>query len=192
MFPTTRLRRLRYNPAVRELVCETRLSPANFILPLFVRPGEGRREPIASMPGHSQLSPDLLADEVSRAAELGLGGVMLFGIPANKDAVGSDAMSDEGIVAQAVRAAKQAAKDFLIVTDICCCEYTDHGHCGAIGRSTGRIDVENDATLELIARQAVVHARAGADVVAPSGMIDGMVGAIRGRSTPPVFRICPL
>ena len=105
--------------------------------------------------------------------------MILFGIPAKKDALGSDAMSDSGIVAQAVRAAKQAAKDFLIVTDVCCCEYTDHGHCGAIGRSTGRIDVENDATLELLAKQAVVHARAGADVVAPSGMIDGMVGAIR-------------
>jgi porphobilinogen synthase len=179
MFPTTRLRRLRYNPAVRELVRETRLSPANFILPLFVRPGEGVREPIGSLPGHCQLSPDTLADEIRQAAGLGLGGVILFGIPDKKDALGSDATSDSGIIAQAIRAAKQAAPDFLVITDICCCEYTDHGHCGAIGRSTGRIDVENDATLELIAKQAVVHARAGADMVAPSGMIDGMVGAIR-------------
>ena len=191
MFPTTRLRRLRYHPAVRELVRETRLSPANLVLPLFVRPGEGVREPIASMPGNFQLSPDLLADEVSQAAELGLGGVILFGIPAKKDATGSDAMSDSGIVAQAVRAAKQAAKDFLVITDVCCCEYTDHGHCGAIGRSTGRIDVENDATLELLAKQAVVHARAGADVIAPSGMIDGMVARSARRSTPPVFCTCP-
>ena len=179
MFPTTRLRRLRYHPAVRELACETRLSAANFILPLFVRPGEGVREPIASMPGHAQISPDVLADEVREAATLGIGGVILFGIPAEKDAQGSDAMSDEGIIARAVRAAKQAAPDLLVVTDVCCCEYTDHGHCGEIGRSTGRMDVENDPTLELLARQALVHARAGADMVAPSGMIDGMVGAIR-------------
>lgn len=179
MFPTTRLRRLRYHPAVRELVRETRLAPSNLVLPLFVRPGDGVREPIGSMPGVCQLSPDRLADEVSQAAELGLGGVILFGIPAQKDALGSDATSDAGIIAQAVRRAKQAAKDFLVITDVCCCEYTDHGHCGAIGRSTGRIDVENDATLELLAKQAVVHARAGADVIAPSGMMDGMVAAIR-------------
>jgi porphobilinogen synthase len=179
MFPTTRLRRLRYHPAVRELVRETRLSPANFILPLFVRPGKEVREPIAAMPGQCQLSPDMLAEEISQSVELGLGGVMLFGIPAMKDALGSDATSDQGIIAQAIRAAKQASRDFLVVTDICCCEYTDHGHCGAIGRSTGRLDVENDPTLELLAKQALVHVRAGADMVAPSGMIDGMVGAIR-------------
>ncbi len=179
MFPITRLRRLRQHPAVRELVRETRLSPANFVLPLFVRPGEGVSRPIASMPGHCQLSPDMLADEISQGVELGLGGVLLFGIPDKKDPLGSDAMSDSGIVAQAIRAAKQTAPDFLVITDVCCCEYTDHGHCGAIGRSTGRLDVENDATLEMIAKQAVVHARAGADMVAPSGMIDGMVGAIR-------------
>jgi len=179
MFPTTRLRRLRYHPAVRELVRATRLAPANLILPLFVRPGRGVSLPIASMPGHAQLSPDMLAEQVGQAVELGLGGVLLFGIPAVKDAVGSDAMSDAGIVAQAVRPVKQSAKDFLVITDVCCCEYTDHGHCGSIGRSTGRLDVENDATLELLAKQALVHARAGADMVAPSGMIDGMVGAIR-------------
>ncbi len=178
-FPTTRLRRLRYHPSVRELVRETRIGPANLILPLFVRPGRAINEPIAAMPGQCQLSPDMLAHEISQAAELGLGGVMLFGIPDKKDALGSDATSDSGIIAQAIRAAKQAAGDFLIVTDVCCCEYTDHGHCGAIGRSTGRLDVENDATLDLLARQAVVHARAGADMVAPSGMIDGMVAAIR-------------
>jgi len=179
MFPTTRLRRLRYNPSVRELVRETRLAPGNFILPLFVRPGEGQRMPIAAMPGNAQLSIDVLADEVREARSLGIGGVMLFGIPAEKDAQGSDAMSGDGIIARAVRAAKQAAPDMLLVTDICCCEYTDHGHCGLLGESTGRMDVENDPTLELLARQALVHARAGADMVAPSGMIDGMVGAIR-------------
>jgi porphobilinogen synthase len=178
-FPTTRLRRLRYHPAVRHLVHSTRLSPAGLILPLFVRPGENVRREISAMPGNYQLSPDLLAREIRQAAELGLGGVILFGIPAEKDAAGSDATSDSGIIAQAVRAAKQAAPELLLVTDVCFCEYTDHGHCGPLSDATGRTDVDNDATLKLLARQAVVHARAGADMVAPSGMIDGMVGAIR-------------
>ena len=178
-FPTTRMRRLRYHPAVRRLVRRTRLAPERLILPLFVRPGKKLRREIPSMPGHCQLSPDLLADEVRQAADLGLGGVLLFGIPAEKDAVGSDATSDSGIIAQAVRAAKDAAPDVLLITDVCFCEYTDHGHCGPLDESTGRMDVNNDATLALLGRQAVVHARAGADVVAPSGMMDGMVGAIR-------------
>jgi porphobilinogen synthase len=160
-------------------VRETRLSPANLVLPLFVRPGRGVRQEIASMPGNYQLSPDLLADEVREAASLGLGGVLLFGIPAAKDATGSDATCDSGIIAEAIRAAKQAAPDVLLITDVCFCEYTDHGHCGPLNDATGRMDVDNDATLELLARQTVVHARAGADMVAPSGMMDGMVGAIR-------------
>jgi len=178
-FPITRLRRLRYNPAVRELVKETRISPANLILPLFVRPGRAVKQEIAAMPGNFQLSPDMLADEVSQAVELGLGGVILFGIPEKKDATGSDALSDAGIIPQAIRTAKRAARDFLVITDVCFCEYTDHGHCGPVTQTTGRHDVDNDATLKLLAQQALVHARAGADVVAPSGMIDGMVGAIR-------------
>jgi porphobilinogen synthase len=178
-FPTTRLRRLRYHPAVRRLIKETRLSPECLVLPLFVRPGEKVRREISAMPGNYQLSPDMLMDEVRAAAELGLGGVMLFGIPDSKDAAGSDATSEAGIIAKAVRAAKQAAPNLLVITDVCFCEYTDHGHCGPLTDATGRMDVDNDATLELLARQAVVHARAGADVVAPSGMMDGMVGAIR-------------
>jgi porphobilinogen synthase len=178
-FPTTRLRRLRYHPAVRRLVRRTRLSPADLILPLFVRPGKNVRREISAMPGNYQLSPDLLADEVRQAAQLGLGGVILFGIPAQKDPTGSDATSDSGIIAQAVRVAKQAAPELLLVTDVCFCEYTDHGHCGPLSDATGRTDVDNDATLKLLAEQALVHARAGADMVAPSGMIDGMVGAIR-------------
>lgn len=179
-FPTTRLRRLRYHPAVRRLVGQTRLSPSDLILPLFVRPGENVRQEISALPGHAQLSPDLLADELRRAVELGLGGVILFGIPQRKDAAGSDATSDSGIIPQALRMAKQAAGDLLLITDVCFCEYTDHGHCGVPGESSGRLDVDNDATLKLLAQQAVVHARAGADMVAPSGMMDGMVGAIRG------------
>jgi porphobilinogen synthase len=179
MFPTTRLRRLRYHPAVRELTRETRLAPSQFVLPLFVRSGEKLRKEIAAMPGNYQLSPDLLADEAREAADLGLGGVILFGIPDNKDAVGSEALSQSGIIPKALRALKRAAPNLLAVTDLCFCEYTDHGHCGPIAESTGRPDVDNDATLELLGQQAVVHARAGADVIAPSGMMDGMVQAIR-------------
>lgn len=178
-FPTTRLRRLRYQPAVRRLVQTTRLDPAQLILPLFVRPGEAVRRPIASMPGHAQLSIDLLTGEARSAAAAGLGGVLLFGIPAEKDDRGSDACSEQGIVPQAVRALKAAVPELLVITDVCFCEYTSHGHCGPLGRSTGRVDVDNDATLELLGRQAVCHAEAGADMVAPSGMMDGMVGAIR-------------
>jgi porphobilinogen synthase len=178
-FPTTRLRRLRHHPAIRELVRETRLSAGSLILPLFVRPGIGQRRAIGAMPGHDQLSPDLLAAEVREAASLGLGGVLLFGIPADKDLAGSDSYSDNGIVQEGIKAAKQLAPDMLIMTDVCFCEYTSHGHCGVVNEKTGRTDVDNDATLELLARQAVSHARAGADIVAPSGMIDGMVAAIR-------------
>lgn len=179
-FPTTRLRRLRYNPAVRELVRQTRLSPSNFILPLFARPGRNIAQPISSMPEHAQLSVDKIADEAKQAADLGLGGVILFGIPAEKDPTGSDSYHEEGIVQQAVRAVKKAAPNLLCITDVCFCEYTSHGHCGAVSDKTGRMDVDNDATLELLGLQAQSHARAGADMVAPSGMMDGMVGAIRG------------
>ena len=149
------------------------------ILPLFVRAGSGPKQPIASMPGHSQLTLEDLAAEVREAEQLGLGGVILFGIPATKDAVGSDACSDSGIVQQALAVVKRAAPKLLAVSDVCFCEYTDHGHCGVVREQGGRIDVDNDATLELLARQAVSHAKAGADLIAPSGMMDGMVGAIR-------------
>jgi porphobilinogen synthase len=179
MFPTTRLRRLRYQPAVRRLVRHTQLSASRLVMPLFVRPGAGQRRPIASMPGNFQLSPDLLAEEARAAAALGLGGVMLFGIPAVKDATGSDATSPQGIISEAVRTIKQAAPELLVITDVCFCEYTSHGHCGPLGPVGARVDVDNDATLELLGEQAVVHAAAGADIVAPSGMMDGMVGAIR-------------
>jgi porphobilinogen synthase len=175
------MRRLRAHPAVRSLVRETNVSPANLILPLFVRAGESIRQEIGSMPGHYQVSPDLLADEIRQAADLGLGGILLFGIPEHKDAVGSDAMSDHGIIPQAIQVAKKTAPDLLVITDVCFCEYTSHGHCGALSDATGRMDVDNDATLTMLGHQVVAHARAGADLVAPSGMIDGMVGAIRQR-----------
>jgi porphobilinogen synthase len=132
------------------------------------------------MPGHAQLSVDLLKDEVREAEALGLGGVILFGIPDEKDEVGSDSYCADGIIQQGVRAAKEAAPDLLVVTDVCFCEYTSHGHCGIVNDKTGRPDVDNDATLELLAKQVVSHAEAGADMVAPSGMLDGMIGAIRG------------
>jgi porphobilinogen synthase len=179
MFPTSRLRRLRYNPAVRQLVQSTRLAPANLLMPLFVRPGSGVRKEIASMPGNFQLSPDLLVEEIRELHDLGLGGVILFGIPEAKDAVGSDSTSPDGIIARSVEAAKRAVPDALVATDVCLCEYTDHGHCGPLREVAGRTEVDNDAALEILARQALVHARAGADLVAPSGMMDGMVGAIR-------------
>jgi porphobilinogen synthase len=178
-FPTTRLRRLRYLPQVRRLVQETRLSAGDMIYPLFVRSGSGIRQEIASMPGQFQLSLDQLAEEIRQLAGLGLGGVLLFGIPAEKDATGSDAMSDDGIIQQAVRVVKRVAPELLTVTDVCFCEYTSHGHCGALHERSGKVDVDNDTTLQMLGRQAVSHARAGADMVAPSGMMDGMVGAIR-------------
>lgn len=179
-FPSLRLRRLRYVPAVRRLVRQTTLTPANFVLPLFVRPGRQVKQEVASMPGNYQCSVDVLVEEAKAAQSLGLGGILLFGIPAHKDAVGSDAVSDSGIIPQAVRAVKDAVPDLLVITDVCFCEYTDHGHCGPLTQVAGRTDVDNDATLELLAQQSAAHARAGADIVAPSGMMDGMVRAIRG------------
>jgi porphobilinogen synthase len=179
-FPTTRLRRLRRHPVLRGLVRETTLTPDDLILPLFVRPGRGIRNEIASMPGNYQLSVDTLVDEVGSAVDLGVRSFILFGIPAHKDAVGSSAWDDDGIVQNSLRALRETFKDrVLLITDECFCEYTDHGHCGPLSECGGRRDVDNDATLPLLAKQCVSHAKAGVDVVAPSGMMDGMVQAIR-------------
>jgi porphobilinogen synthase len=179
-FPAVRPRRLRHNPLLRELVRETALTVRDLIFPLFVRPGRGVKKEIASMPGNYQLSVDRLIDEVGAAADLGVRSFILFGIPAHKDATGSSALDDEGIVQQALRALRQAYKErILLIADECFCEYTDHGHCGVLSEATGRLDLDNDKTLPLLAAQCVSHARAGADLVAPSGMLDGMVGAIR-------------
>jgi porphobilinogen synthase len=180
MFPTDRPRRLRRHPLLRDLVRETTLTVQDLILPLFVRPGRGVKKEIASMPGNYQLSVDRLVDEVGAAADLGVRAFILFGIPAHKDATGASALEDDGIVQQALRALRGTYKDrILLLTDECFCEYTDHGHCGVLTEVGGRLDLDNDATLPLLAQQCVSHARAGADVVAPSGMLDGMVGAIR-------------
>src|SRR5262249_14860328 len=179
-FPTARPRRLRHHPLLRGLVRETSLSVGDLILPLFVRPGRGVKKEIPSMPGNYQFSTDRLVDEVGAMADLGIRAFILFGIPTSKDATGSSALADDGIVQQALRALRQAfGANVLLMTDECFCEYTDHGHCGVLSESTGRLDLDNDATLPLLAEQCVSHARAGADVVAPSGMLDGMVKAIR-------------
>ena len=183
LFPASRLRRLRYHSGVRRLTRDTILSPDRFIIPLFVRPGEGIRQPIAAMPGQFQLSLDELVKDVKELEKLGVGGVMLFGVPEAKDAVGSDAMSDDGIIATAIRALKDVVgKDFLVIADVCFCEYTDHGHCGVLkkcGAGDEDWDVDNDATLANLVKQTLVQARAGVDMVAPSGMMDGMIAAIR-------------
>jgi porphobilinogen synthase len=174
-FPTHRGRRLRYNPAVRRLVTETRFFPSQLIYPLFVRPGEKIETEIASMPRQYQLSIDKLMPRCEDALELGIGGVILFGIPEEKDAIGSDGSSDDGIVQKAVREIKERFPELLVITDLCMCEYTDHGHCGILLDG----DVENDASLERLAASALAQARAGADIVAPSDMMDGRVAAIR-------------
>ena len=178
-FPNVRMRRLRYHPGVRALIRETTLAPGQLILPLFVRPGKNIRQPIASMPGQFQLSLDQLAVEAKEAESLGIAGIILFGIPAEKDLAGTDSYCDQGIVQQAIRTVKEAAPKLLVVTDVCFCEYTSHGHCGLLEERNGQQDVANDPTLDLLGKQAVSHAQAGADMVAPSGMMDGMVGAIR-------------
>jgi porphobilinogen synthase len=178
-FPQVRLRRLRQHSALRELVRETDLSVRDLILPLFVRHGTNNRQPIASMPGHDQVTVDLLAEDVKAITDLGIPGVILFGIPPWKDLTGSAALRDDGVVQQAIRKIKATTADLLVITDLCFCEYTDHGHCGVLVDRGGRSDVDNDASLELLAQQAVSHAKAGADVIAPSGMMDGMVTAIR-------------
>jgi len=174
-FPIDRPRRLRRTPAIRALVRETHLQPSNFILPLFVVEGEGVRKEIRSMPGNAQLSIDVLVKEAEEAAALGVGGVILFGIPKHKDEDATGAYDDEGIVQRAVAALKQEVPKLLVITDVCNCEYTSHGHCGKIVND----DVDNDITLGWLAQAAVSHARAGADIVAPSDMMDGRVGAIR-------------
>ncbi|NIR51664.1 porphobilinogen synthase [candidate division KSB1 bacterium] len=173
--PYIRPRRLRGSPEIRSMVRETQLTVDDLIYPLFVTHEKQARKPIPSMPGQFQLSLDNLIEEVQDVRRLGIPAIILFGIPEKKDATGSDSYDDNGIIQQAVRAVKESVSGLMVITDVCFCEYTDHGHCGVIKNN----DVDNDATLELLAKQAVSHAKAGAEMVAPSGMIDGMVGAIR-------------
>jgi porphobilinogen synthase len=188
-FPVERPRRLRSSEALRRLVRETQLAPSQFILPLFVCPGEGVRKEIGSMPGNAQLSIDNLVRECEECRSLGLGGIMLFGIPEEKDEFASGAYASDGITQRAVRALKREVPGLLVMTDVCNCEYTSHGHCGWVDNEK----VDNDVTLEWLAKTAVSHAAAGADVVAPSDMMDGRVAAIRqaldcaGHSETPIL-----
>jgi porphobilinogen synthase len=174
-FPQYRPRRLRKDDLFRRMVRETHLRPEDLILPLFVRPGRGVRQPISSMPGHFQFSIDLLVQEAEEARSLGIPGVILFGIPEKKDEMGSEAYAQDGIIQRAIRSVKESVEGILVITDVCLCEYTSHGHCGMVREGK----VLNDETLDLLARQALSHVRAGADMVAPSDMMDGRVGAIR-------------
>jgi porphobilinogen synthase len=175
------MRRLRRTESLRALVRETAVTPGDLIYPLFLCPGEGVRRPVGSMPGVFNLSIDEAVREAEEAARLGLGGLLLFGLPESKDEQGSGAYDDEGIVQQGLRALKESAasKKLVLIGDVCLCEYTSHGHCGIVVETRDGFEVENDSTLDLLARTAVSHARAGADVVAPSDMMDGRVGAIR-------------
>jgi porphobilinogen synthase len=182
------MRRLRSSPSLRSLVRETRLEPSQLILPLFACPGEGVRKEILSMPGNAQLSIDGIVKECEEVKRLGIGGVILFGIPATKDESGSSGYAEDGIVQQTVRAIKREVPGLLVITDVCNCEYTSHGHCGKIVNG----DVDNDATLEWLSRSAVTHARAGADIVAPSDMMDGRVGAIRTALDQAGFPLVPI
>ena len=179
MFPATRLRRLRSHPRLRDLVRETELNPQDFIAPLFVRPGQNVRQPIGSMPGQSQLSVDQLLIETRAVAAAGIPGILLFGLPEFKDAEGSAAWSADGIVQRAIRAIKADGLNLLVSADLCCCEYTDHGHCGVLHKTAHGFDVDNDPTLEILVRQAVSLAEAGVDLIAPSGMMDGMIATLR-------------
>ncbi|MFN2420212.1 MAG: porphobilinogen synthase [Gemmatimonadota bacterium] len=189
-FPIRRHRRLRRTAALRALVRQTRLDAESFLCPLFVRPGDGMREPIASMPGQFHLSPDELVRESEALADLGVGGVLLFGLPERKDARGSGAWTEEGIVQRAIRALRAADTPLVVAADVCLCEYTEHGHCGVVDEAGV---VLNDPTLELLARTAVSLSEAGADLIAPSAMMDGQVRAIRaaldesGRSEVPIM-----
>lgn len=174
-YPTYRMRRLRRTPAIRDLVRETSVDVADLVYPLFVIAGENVRNPVPSMPGCYQLSIGNLLREVREVVDLGIKAVLLFGIPSHKDAAASGAYDPEGVVQLAVRALKERFPELIVMTDVCLCEYTDHGHCGVVQDG----EVVNDVTLELLAKMAVTHAEAGADVVAPSDMMDGRVAAIR-------------
>lgn len=174
-FPDVRMRRLRRTPTLRRLVRETRLSVDQLVLPLFAIPGRGTDHPVRSMPGVFQQSPDRIVEECRKARDLGIPAVLLFGIPTSKDAEGSSGSAPKGVIPTTVRAIKKAVPDLVVITDVCLCEYTDHGHCGVIVDG----DVDNDETLDLLVRQALCHAEAGADLIAPSDMMDGRIAAIR-------------
>lgn len=187
-FPASRPRRLRRTPALRSFLQENTVLVSDLVLPLFIKAGNNIKNPIVSMPGHFQLSLDHLPAEIAEIQLLKIPAVLLFAIPAHKDAVGSAAWDDEGVIAKAVQLIKKMAPELLVITDVCFCEYTDHGHCGVMNHHS----VDNDKTLELLVKQAICHAKAGADIVAPSGMMDGMVGAIRAGLDAANFQDIPI
>jgi porphobilinogen synthase len=187
-FPTHRPRRLRRTEALRNMVRETLLSTAGFVYPMFVCPGSGVRNEISSMPGIHQQSVDKIVEECREVESLGIPGIILFGLPETKDARGTSSLHSDGVVQKAISAIRKANLKLLVVTDVCLCEYTDHGHCGVLEHG----DVANDATLEILAEQALSHARAGADIVAPSDMMDGRVAAIRGKLDDHKFENIPI
>jgi porphobilinogen synthase len=193
-YPIYRPRRLRANENLRRMIRETRLSTDNLIMPLFVRPGKGVRNKISSMPGNFQLSVDEVVKEAQMAADLGVPAILLFGIPEKKDARGTHGYKKDNIVAKAIKAIKAKVDDLLVVTDVCLCEYTDHGHCGVVKKARGgkEFTVDNDATLELLARMALSHVEAGADMVAPSDMMDGRIGAVRNALDENGFEHIPI
>ncbi len=191
-FPHIRPRRLRRSPALRQLVSETRLDPSQLILPLFVRSGSKIRRPIPAMPGVEQLSPDEAVREAERACTIGVKSVLLFGIPHRKDAKASGAYARNGIVQQTVRLLKKALPELIVVTDVCLCEYMSHGHCGIVATKADRAEILNDPSLKLLARTAASHAEAGADIVAPSDMMDGRVRAIRAQLDADGFADTPI
>lgn len=190
--PTLRPRRLRSHPVLREMVQETHLVASDFILPLFIKGERGEKKIIPSMPGHYQLSLEALEEEIQELIYLGIKSVILFGVPFFKDAWGSDACHDHAIVAQAIKIIKKKTKEILVICDLCFCEYTDHGHCGILSDKNCLDLLDNDLTLEKLSEQALVLARAGADVIAPSGMIDGAVAAIRKTLDEACFEFIPI
>ncbi len=191
-FPEVRLRRLRQNLKIRNLVSETNIKPKKLILPLFIKKKKGEKIPIISMPGHYQIPINLLKEEIKELSRLKVEGVILFGIPDHKDENGSDSYDDQGIIQCAIHEIKSIAPNILIISDVCLCEYTVEGHCGVIKEKNNKIEIENDISLELLAKQAVSHARAGADIVAPSAMMDGMVRSIRSSLDKEGFSNIPI
>jgi len=188
IFPEYRPRRMRQNATLRAMIRETRLSPAQMIYPLFIMPGKGKREPVPSMPGVDRISVDQLQQEAASCMDVGINSVILFGLPEKKDGLGTGAYANNGIVQQAIKELKNTAPRMNVITDVCLCEYTDHGHCGCL---TGH-EVDNDATLELLAKTALSHARAGADMVAPSDMMDGRISEIRSALDENGFHMVPI
>ncbi len=187
-FPIHRMRRMRNDENTRRLVRETSLSVNDLIMPLFVCPGNNIKNEISSMPGNYHMSVDILVDECKKIRDLGIPGIILFGLPETKDPTGSDSFSETGIIQRALGSIKKEVNDFLIITDVCFCEYTSHGHCGVLEHGT----VNNDATLELLGKQALSHAEAGADMIAPSDMMDGRVGVIRSALDSKGFKNTPI